>query len=385
MKKFLFIIVILLYCITHSYSQSRYSTYKEGGKYGVLYNGETVLYPRFDAIYDCGASFIYKENNRAGLATIWKLVTEPFCDSLARMKRAFDDRYIAYKFLDKKKWGICTNTGRIIIPAKYDEINDTIFDSHQLLNYKWSKKDCKNVGTWTNYMVVKDAQKYKIIDLLDSTIVESNRPFRGLDEFPYRLEKDFLKIARKRNEQRNHESEIKIVKSMIADFYDDKKSTQINYGRGYKPSSYEKPLESWEILGYIIEDFKEPSTISLGKGKYLEEANGDTIIVEGFKGIANSYGFVSIPIIYQSPYFRIQRNPFDIRAHYEIVNFRTAYNCRYNFDLIRSMYFVSAEKIESGAVDEDLQSISERIAKYDELSDMAEFINDTYWYNTIVR
>ncbi len=51
-----------------------WSFYQDEGKWGVLYKGKPCLLPRFNEI--CGTidegRFIYKENNKYGISTVWK-------------------------------------------------------------------------------------------------------------------------------------------------------------------------------------------------------------------------------------------------------------------------------------------------------------------------
>lgn len=49
-----------------------WSSYKENGKWGVLYNGKTCLLPRFDEIVGDikNGRFVYKEGNLFGISTV---------------------------------------------------------------------------------------------------------------------------------------------------------------------------------------------------------------------------------------------------------------------------------------------------------------------------
>lgn len=97
--------------------------YQEDGKWGVLYKGEPCLLPRFDGVSGAieNGKFVYKENNKYGISTIWEKVTEPFCDSLVWIHNKYfpESSIVLGAYQKEGKWGVCNTDGTIILAPTY--------------------------------------------------------------------------------------------------------------------------------------------------------------------------------------------------------------------------------------------------------------------------
>jgi len=92
MKKIVLLILICIFCnVNKSFGVDGYHFYQQDGRWGVLYNGEPCLLPRFEKVsnIDGGGRFFYKENG---------------------------------------KWGVCAADGKEIIPPRYDKFYKNAFD-----------------------------------------------------------------------------------------------------------------------------------------------------------------------------------------------------------------------------------------------------------------
>lgn len=383
MKRTIVFTLIALFITAISYGKEGYSFYQQDGKWGVLFNGEPCLLPCYDEVSDIdgGGRFFYKENGKWGIANIWKKITDPFCDSLACFKNLnenfvtntpLQEKYniTIYRFSLNGKWGLCTVDGIELLSPKYDNINN------RSLNYKdigisfkeVFKKSTRTWLYWTRYFLVQDDNTAKLVDILGTEILPDVISYDYF--FSKKGHKKFEKTARKFELSRKKSKSSEMLKEKLMSIVE-KTNSSILF-RNYVRDEY----ASYEVSE---QKMKSPRKIWFGT---QEEIEGDTLIVYGLKSIVNDYGFISTPLVYDSPYFRLQRNPTDVYAYSKLLEQQ---RIRYLYYGSNERHYVHEKNIADGSVEENMNLLRNKIQAYSELLDMANNLNDKEAHKTLSK
>lgn len=370
-------------------AQNGFRFYQEGGKWGVLYQNEPCLLPIYNQVAEIqrGGLFFYKENGKWGIANVWKRISEPFCDSLMcfRIERLFDTppietdlrtnkkhisdifipdmskNIIQYRFLSNGKWGICSVDGKTIIPAIYDDIDEDLFYYYDFgLYYKDVKK--KNPIMLDNkYYLVKSNDNILMVDICNSIILQNISSF----EFFKSKEglKKYKKMIFKNEKERGKDSEaINTIKTQV--IYTNEKTNENVLFRNSVSYNY---------------DFNKPREIYFGyRNGELLTPSGETLTICGQKSIANEYGFIGIPLVYDSPEYRLQRNPLDIFSLADLVDRETT-----QLSYGHYINYIDEKEVRSGVAEQDLILLQRKIKSFSELMEMAKNIGDENAYNYV--
>jgi len=386
------ILVFAITCALQLHADNNYSFYEENGKWGVHFKGEPCLLPVYNQVADVqqGGLFFYKENGKWGIANLWKRVSEPFCDSLVcfNNNRVNDNptigtnwksntlyvsdissNFVQYLFLINGKWGICTVDGKVIIPPIYDEI------FKEYLNFRSFDLIYKNVQKKipimlkNKYYLVRHQDTYMMIDIKNSTIIQDIVSF---DKFNSKEgHKQYNKIVIKNEKGRSKEK-------ILVDEID----SQVSYTNNITNENI--LLRKYVSYNYVAgvrtyEDFEKPRELFFGyKNGELISPMGENIVVCGQKSITNVYGFISTPLVYDSPNFRLQRNPMDVISLADLVAQKST-------QLPYSHYinYISESEVTSGTAEQDLILLQSKIKSFSELMEIAENIDDTNAYRIV--
>lgn len=300
---------MLLCVFTTSAAQHKinkgWSFYQEDGKWGVLYKGEPCLLPRFDGVSGTieNGKFVYKEKNKYGISTVWKKVTEPFCDSLIWIHNRYYPESSRVFAIYKKdgKWGICSTDGTTILAPAYQKIDKNFYDFRVFRVYP-SKYEKKPLLRNIYYFLVNDGTSNKMIDVLGKTIISDIGNFEDFICADGKGNQAIIKTAKKKEWSRKDKDETDKLKAIDAKVSSANMVTSL-YG----------DYQIWDKDHYDYaeryENMKKPRMLYFGE---RTKAFGDTTVIDGFESIVNNYGFISTPLTYDSPYFKLQKNPMDI-------------------------------------------------------------------------
>lgn len=114
------------------------------------------------------------------------------------------------------------------------------------------------------------------------------------------------------------------------------------------------------------------------------KAFGDTAVIDGFESIVNNYGFISTPLTYDSPYFKLQKNPMDIISLLYLVDMNEI-NAHYSRLARTGKIFIYDEDIRNGNVENDIVRMEKRLVDYQGLINMAKELNDTLAHNIVKK
>ncbi len=373
------LLFMLLSCATSAAQcgiDEGWAFYQEDGKWGVLYKGEPCLLPRFDGvsgIVEYGR-FAYKENNQYGISTVWKKVTEPFCDSLVWVHNADDSRTFGdivklprtfAIFKKNGKWGVCSTDGTIVLAPAYQNIYETFYDFRVFgIPYSkfWKKIFLNNIC----YFLVNDGASNKMIDVLGNTVIPDIGNFEDFICADGKGNPTLIKSAKKKEWSReDNEDEFKRLNDIIKKVDSANAATSL-YGdwQAWDDTSNDS-AERWQ-------EMKKPRTLYFGSET---KAFGDTAVVNGFESIVNSYGFISTPLMYNSPYFKLKNNPSDVLSLLYIIDLE-GYRYYSRFGKTNKIY-IPDEDVLNGKVEEDISIMSKRLVDYQGLIDMANELQDT--------
>ncbi|MBQ8452478.1 MAG: hypothetical protein IJ539_01720 [Prevotella sp.] len=361
MKKLLLLTVF--FTSQMMYAQNGYSVYEEDGLWGIRFNGETCLLPRFESIsnIDEGGRFIYKEKGKWGIANVWRKVTEPFCDSLICLNTRnvrFPEIYSStkswdiffqsyYLFSQMGKWGICLANGKEIFSPVYDEIYEKVLTTEDL-----GLDVTKTMQRYNTFFIVKENGVCKLIDRYGSVLASD------IISYNYLFSKQGKKIL---NNLRKF-----IKKTEIGE----------NAYSTWKSDVYEATVPYILYRKHISEDSEERKIYFGFVNDSFVPMQGDTMTICGMKSIVNDYGFISTPLAYDSPYFRLQRNPMDIYALLSLVDDNSA-------QLHCSRSYISESEVTSGVAEQDLLLLQNKIKTLSEILEMANNLGDSKAYDEV--
>lgn len=377
------LLIFAIICSLQLQADNNYSFYEENGKWGVHFKGEPCLLPVYDQVANIqqGGLFFYKENEKWGIANLWKRITEPFCDSLLCFNNnvAHDNpniftnwrdnsldvsylsfNFIQYRFLSNGKWGICSVDGKEIIPPIYDEIDNDFLNFRSFgQTYKEVQKKIP-VMLNNKYYLVKLKGTYKMIDICNTTILQD---LISIDDFESKEgQKRYNKIVIKNEKGRSKDNTTIIAINSQATYTNEKTCENILF-RKFVSSSYNDGVETFE-------DIDKPREMYFGyKGGQMQTPSGETLVVSGQKSITTKYGFVGIPLVYDSPVFRLQRNPLDILSLADLID-------RNKITINHYIYYIDASEVTSGVAERDLILLQSKIKSFAELMEMAENLGD---------
>lgn len=134
MKQLILSVVVIIMTISQAITMSAYNPYalsfsyseafdSISGKVGLKLGDEMVLIPRFDdvKILDKGL-FMYKENGKWGLSSLFKQLTNPIYEEIE-----YDSSVHLSVVTENGKKGVIDKSGNIIIPVIYDDISAPLF------------------------------------------------------------------------------------------------------------------------------------------------------------------------------------------------------------------------------------------------------------------
>lgn len=127
------------------------------------------------------------------------------------------------------------------------------------------------------------------------------------------------------------------------------------------------------------ENMKKPRMLYFGE---RTKAFGDTTVIDGFESIVNNYGFISTPLTYDSPYFKLQNNPTDVQSLLFILEMEEIQKGKY-FRTKDQTIFFNEDDIRNGVIKEDMIRMGKRLEDYQSLMNLAKQINDTVSFKTV--
>lgn len=372
--KFIALLIALVSNVIDAQAKEGFSFYQQDGLWGVLYNGEPCLLPRFESVaeIDYGGRFFYKENGKWGIANLWNKVSEAFCDSIIRVYNRSNDQesfyrydsidsyapffYSTYLFSIGGKWGICAMDGKEIVPPIYDNINIEKAYYPSNLGIKTS--------LWIYYYLATKDGVPQLIDELGNTVIPN------VISYDYFYSKNGLKDLAKAVKKEESER----LKSATANGLKNKLD---------EVKEYCKIVSSANTLlrSTSRSDMSIPREIWFGsKNREAINPYGDEVYIDGLKSITNSYGFISTPLVYDSPAFRVQRNPTDVYAYMAIEKKNEIHLLYFGGP---NKYYLNDEYVVNGEAEKNMEALARRIAVYKELEIMARQINDMEAYKMV--
>lgn len=351
--------------------------YQEDGKWGVLYKGEPCLLPRFDGVSGAieNGKFVYKENNKYGISTIWEKVTEPFCDSLVWIHNKYfpESSIVLGAYQKEGKWGVCNTDGTIILAPTYQKIDKNFYDFRVFRVYP-SKYEKKPLLKYIYYFLVNDGTSNKMIDILGKTIIPD---IGNIDDFicaDGEGNKALIKAAKKKEWSRKDKAETDKLKDIQDKAFSANMATSL-YG------DYQIWDEDHYDYAERCENMKKPRMLYFGE---KTKAFGETAVINGFESIVNNYGFISTPLTYDSPYFKLQNNPTDVVSLLYLVDMDNI-NAHYSRVGKTDKVFIYDEDIRNGNVENDIVRMEKRLVDYQGLINMAKELNDTLAHNIVKK
>lgn len=124
---------------------------------------------------------------------------------------------------------------------------------------------------------------------------------------------------------------------------------------------------------------KEPRKLYFG---LTTKAFGDTMTVDGFESIVNDYGFISTPLMYDSPYFILKNDPTNVQSLLYILEMEEIQKGKY-FRTKDQTIFFNEDDIRNGVIKEDMIRMGKRLEDYQSLMNLAKQINDTVSFKTV--
>lgn len=371
--KFIALLIALVSNVINAQPKEGFSFYQQDGLWGVLYNGEPCLLPRFESVaeIDYGGIFFYKENGKWGIANLWNKVSEAFCDSIVNTSDIRKDNEFNYTcsiYGDKSfsfgskylfsiggKWGICAMDGKEIIPPIYDNINIE-------RNYYPGSLGIKK-GLWIAYYLATKDGVAQLIDELGNTVIPNVISYEYFNS--KKGLKELAKSVKKEEEERLKSADVNGLKNK----FDEVRSYIRNV------TNANTLFRSYQMGDSI------PREIWFGtrEGKKIKPF-GDEVYIDGLKSITNSYGFISTPLVYNSPTFRVQRNPTDVYAYMAIEKENKIQLLYFGGP---DKYYLNDEYVVNGEAVKNMEALARRIAVYKELEKMARQINDTEAYKMV--
>lgn len=370
------LLFIFLCVFTTSFAGNKieegWSFYQEEGKWGVLYKEEPCLLPRFDGVSGSieFGRFAYKEKNQYGIATVWKKITEPFCDSLVWIhEHEHPSPYSPTLGIYKKdgKWGICSTDGATILPPIYQKINKKIYNFGEVFRVYPRKYYKKPLQYYIYYFLINDGISNKMIDILGNTIIPDIGNFEDFICTDGKGNPATIKKAKKKEWGRKNKDEINKVKEIYSKVVSADNATSL-YGDYQSWNS-----DSWDYTERC-EYMKEPRMIYFGKNT---KVFGEKAVINGFESFVNDYGFISTPLMYDSPYFKLQNNPVDIMSLLYYIDMDRYKNRYYSRIGKKNKVFIYEEYVRNGKVEENISRMEKRLVDYQELINMSKELNDT--------
>ena len=388
MKKVICLIHLLVLFAFPVYTQNGYSFYRENYKWGVLYNGEPCLLPRYNEVGTINYTglFTFKEDGKYGVANAWKVVAQPFCDSIVFQRTKYPYKCIRYRFtydnpsrqnvvtckyLVNGKWGVCSVDGVEILPPIYDEIYDMLYglDEFDLVFVKEHKKvDKKHPDIWAKswYYIVNKGGNICFVDL------NGNAYASNLSEIDCMTDSEEKKQIKK-----NFFKSVKSILKSEEDYalkLDDK--IQVAYKGLEENVIYKNALRCIRMVMYDLDIEYGGDPMDYEKEKYsprqiywgytngmYNNIEGDTITVSGLKSIITDYGFISTPLVYDSPDFRLKRNPMDVYAYLVLLEQNR---------IIAPTDYARDEYVMDGTAQREMETIKEQINYCGWLEEMAK-------------
>lgn len=333
--KILFFQLLFITNNSYSFAQNGFHYFEVNGLWGVSYNGETCLLPRFEEIsgvpelekrfyrdidesnynkifipkdnylkyyrvgngyvdkefYDC--TFFYRENSKYGISNIWEIITQPFCDEIRFLHKSDPEAnkyggepliFGLFLYREGGKWGICDIEGNRLVKPIFDSY-PYVFDSYGSLSSDM-------------YIGPKKKSYYK-----KHPLIYNNTFFGGKEDGEFVT----VDIMGNYYDIREPQTLVKMSKKDIKE------------GNVLSDQILEIQKRRYDNLyahTLIIEEKGQcPYKIYLGErdGKTVE-LKGDSVVLDGKPCIVTDFGFISMPLIYSSLEERLSRNPSDVYA-----------------------------------------------------------------------
>lgn len=142
---------------------------------------------------------------------------------------------------------------------------------------------------------------------------------------------------------------------------------------------YQRWDDTYNDYAERYKNMKEPRKLYFG---LTTKAFGDTMTVDGFESIVNDYGFISTPLMYDSPYFILKNDPTNVQSLLYILEMEEIQKGKY-FRTKDQTIFFNEDDIRNGVIKEDMIRMGKRLEDYQSLMNLAKQINDTVSFKTV--
>lgn len=196
-KIFMTFICLWVSIPSHSASfhlRDSYYSFVTEGKWGIMFNDDIVIYPRFDELKsilnvrklnwgynhyleNTYGLFAYKKNDKWGLLNEYGYLTSPIYDDMFIVGDYSIDNFLLVFYKEKENWGIMSANGQVMSTSFADEIV-TIFKV-------WNRYKKQNIANF--YVLAKKNGKGIISnlygDIIISNLVIDKKPFYLIDKY----------------------------------------------------------------------------------------------------------------------------------------------------------------------------------------------------------
>ena len=142
---------------------------------------------------------------------------------------------------------------------------------------------------------------------------------------------------------------------------------------------YQRWDDTYNDYAERYKNMKEPRKLYFG---LTTKAFGDTMTVDGFESIVNDYGFISTPLMYDSPYFMLKNDPTNVQSLLYILEMEEIQKGKF-FRTKDQTIFFNEDDIRNGVIKEDMIRMGKRLEDYQSLMNLAKQINDTVSFKTV--
>ena len=295
------------------------------------------------------------------------------------MKKDYDSTKIyrktqkkgASQTYDTPSWGICSADGTTILAPAYQKIDKNFYDFRvfRVYPYKYEKKPLLK---YIYYFLVNDGTSNKMIDVLGKTIIPDIGTFEDFICADGKGNQAIIKTAKKKEWSRKDKDETDKLKSIDAKVSSANMVTSL-YG------DYQRWDDTYNDYAERYKNMKEPRKLYFG---LTTKAFGDTMTVDGFESIVNDYGFISTPLMYDSPYFILKNDPTNVQSLLYILEMEEIQKGKY-FRTKDQTIFFNEDDIRNGVIKEDMIRMGKRLEDYQSLMNLAKQINDTVSFKTV--
>lgn len=211
-----------------------------------------------------------------------------------------------------------------------------------------------------------DGTSNKMVDVLGKTIIPDIGNFEDFICADGKGNQAVIKTAKKKEWSRKDKDETDKLKVIYDKVSSANMATSL-YG------DYQRWEDKYNDYAERYKNMKEPRKLYFG---LTTKAFGDTAVINGYESIVNTYGFISTPLMYDSPYFKLQNNPTDVQSLLFILEMEEIQKGKY-FRTKDQTIFFNEDDIRNGVIKEDMIRMGKRLEDYQSLMNLAKQINDT--------